>query len=99
MALHQATVPEGFVPGNVLAVQVNGSTFQVTVPAGVNAGETFQFQALQSTVPICTIWTTAVGTDGVFTTEMPAALQGIISGEQWDPAIRKVAAAEAEVLQ
>ena len=38
MALHQATVPEGFVPGNVLAVQVNGSTFQVTVPAGVKAG-------------------------------------------------------------
>ena len=97
--LHQVTVPQGSGPGDLLSVQLNGSPFQVTVPAGVNAGETFQFQALQSTVPICTIWTTAVGTDGVFTTEMPAALQGIISGEQWDPAIRKVAAAEAEVLQ
>ena len=39
----------------------------------------------------------ADGLDGVFRPEMPAALEGKISREQWDPAIRKAAAAEAEV--
>ena len=101
--LHQVTVPQGSGPGDLLSAQLNGSPFQVTVPAGVKAGETFQVQGLQqssvSMSPICTIWTTADGLDGVFPTDMPASLQGHISREQWDPAIRTAAAAEAEVLQ
>lgn len=97
--MYQATVPEGSGPGDLITVQVNGSAFQATVPAGVHAGEAFdvQPQSQASSGPICTIVATADGLDGVFRPEMPAALEGKISREQWDPAIRKAAAAEAEV--
>jgi len=50
-----------------------------------------------NTVMIAQIQTTAPGTEGVFLTDMPAALEGKIAPEQWECAMQEAAAAEAEV--